>query len=116
MEHQLMVQFLEEQNIIITNPVAILDLILSCDRGKLEYVLKDPTTLNIINKYKQYEDKVRMGHLGKIAQFWLSFIDHSRLIFMLLYSIKVNDLKLFHKCHGDMADLFFAYGGQNYDR
>ena len=94
----------------------LLDLILSCDRGKLESVLKDPTTLNIINKYKQHEDKVRMGHLGKTSEIWLSFIDHSRLIFMLLYSVKVNDLKLFHKCNSDMANLFFAYGGQNYAR
>ena len=98
------------------DPAAILDLILSCDRGKFESVIKDPTTLNIINKYKQYDDNVRMGHLGKTAQIWLSFIDHSRLIFMLLYSIKVKDLKLFHKCNSDMANLFFAYGGQNYAR
>ena len=54
--------------------------------------------------------------MSQIAVFWLSFIDHARLVFMMLYSVKVNDFKLFHKCNGDMAELFFAYGGQNYAR
>ncbi|KAK0148593.1 hypothetical protein N1851_011078 [Merluccius polli] len=35
---------------------------------------------------------------------------------MLQYSVKTNNLALFHKCNGDMADLFFAYDGPNYSR
>ena len=63
-----------------------------------------------------YEEKVCAGHLGKTATFWLSVIDNTRLVLMLLYSVKTNNLALFHKCNGDMADLFFAYDGPNYSR
>ena len=35
---------------------------------------------------------------------------------MLQYSVKTNNLSLFHKCNSDMADLFFAYHGPNYSR
>ena len=82
----------------------------------LDNALSNPTVLDVISKYRAYEEKVRKGHLGKTAVLWLSFIDHGRLLNMLLYSVKVNNLRLFHKCMGDMVDLFFAYGGQNYAR
>ena len=48
--------------------------------------------------------------------FWLSVIDHSRLIKMLQYAVKTNNLDLFHNCNSKMADLFFAYDGPNYSR
>lgn len=35
---------------------------------------------------------------------------------MLIYAVKKNDLKLYHKCVGDMEDLFFSFGGINYAR
>ena len=46
----------------------------------------------------------------------MSIMDHSRLVFMLIFSITTNNLPLFHMCNGDMADLVFAYDGQNYSR
>lgn len=110
-----MEQFVEDEQVKLDDPVAILNLVKSCDREKLDIALKNPTTLNIIAKYKQYEDKVRKGYLGKTAVFWFTFIQHARLLFMLLFSVKVNNFRLFHKCMGEMADLF-AYGGQNYAR
>ena len=88
----------------------------SCDREHLDLALVDPSTINIIQKYRAFEDKVRNGHLGKTATFWSGFIEHSHLIFMLLYSVKTNNLQLFHKCNGEMAALFFAYDGHNYSR
>ena len=35
---------------------------------------------------------------------------------MLIYAVKTNNRKLYHKCNGEMANLFFAYNGQNYCR
>ena len=34
----------------------------------------------------------------------------------LQYSIKKNNLTLFHKCNSDMADLFFDFDGLKYSR
>ena len=117
MERLLLEGFMEEEkDLTITDPVALLILVQSCDRVNLDTAIKDPMTLNVIEKYIQYENKVCTGHLGKTAVYWLSFIDHARLIFMLLYSVKVNNFKLFHKCNSEMANLFFAYGGKNYAR
>ena len=63
-----------------------------------------------------YDEKVRAGHLGKTATFRLSVIDNIRLVLMLLYSVKTNNLALFHKCNGDITDLLFAYDGPNHSR
>ena len=115
LERLLLEQFIEEENVQI-KPEALLDMIKTCEREKLDLTLKDPTTLIIIRQYLDYQGKVRKGHLGKTAVFWLSVMDHSRLGFMLIFSVKTNNLPLFHKCNGDMADLFFAYDGQNYSR
>lgn len=114
MERLLFERFLEEENADVTNPVALLTLVQNCET--LDLALHDPSTLTILEKYEAYEDKVRTGHLGKTAKFWLSVIDHTRLILMMQYVVKTNNLALFHKCNGDMADLFFAFDGQNYSR
>ena len=116
MERLLLQRFMEEENVEITNPKALFDLVQTCSRENLDLALKDPSTLDILKKYEAYENKVRAGHLGKTATFWLSVIDYTRLILTLQYSVKTNNLALFHKCNGDMADLFFAYDGPNYSR
>ena len=43
-------------------------------------------------------------------------MDNAKLIFMLIYAVKTNSRKLFHKCNGEMANLHFVYDGQNYCR
>ena len=53
------------------------------------------------------------AHLESIIDY---FTPINRLIFMLIYSVKSNNLKLFHKCNGEMANLFFAFDGPNYSR
>ena len=116
MERLLIERFIEEENVEVTNPKALLSLIQTCSRETLNITLQDPPTRTILEKYVAYEEKVRAGHLGKTATFWLSMIDHTRLILMLQYSVKTNNLALFHKCSGDMADLLFAYDGPNYSR
>ena len=81
--------------------------------GNLNLTIQDPSTLTGLDTF---EDKVQLGHLGKIATFWPIVIDHAQLIQLLPYSIKTKNFTPFHKCSGDMADLFFAYVGPNYSR
>lgn len=116
MERLLIEQFVKEDNVEVNNPVALINLVKTCSRQTLDLALQDPSTLAILETYCTFEDKVRNGYLGKTAKFWLSVIDHARLILMLQYSVKTNNWDLFHKCNGDMADLFFAYDGPNYSR
>ena len=116
MERLLIERFIKEENVEINNPRAFLSLVQTCCRDNLNAVMEDPSTVNILAKYVAYEDKVRANHLGKTAAFWLSVIDHTRLVLMLQYFVKTNNLALFHKCNSDMADLFFAYDGPNYSR
>ena len=115
-ERLLMERFTEEENIPIDDPTALLNMTQSCNQEHLNKALEDPSTLTLIQKYRDYEEKVRKGHLGKTAAFWTSFITHCHLVFMLLHSIKTNNIQLFHKCNGEMAELFFAFDGHNYSR
>lgn len=115
LERLLLEKFAQEEKIEVSS-VSLLSLVQNCSRENLDQAMQDPGTLSILEKYVAYEHKVRQGHLGKTAMFWMSVIDHTRLILMLQYSIKTNNLSLFHKCNRDMADLFFAFDGQNYSR
>ena len=116
MERLLIEQFVEEEDIPLTIRAALLNMIQSCKRSHLDEALKDPSTLNLIEKYRVYEDKVRNGHLGKTACFWISFASHYHLIVMVLCSVKTNNIQLYHKCNGEMAALFFSFDGHNYSR
>ena len=116
MERLLIEQFAEEEDISVADPAILLRMTQSCNRENLDEATNDPTTLMLISRYQTYEEKVSKGHLGKTATFWMSFITHCRLVFMLLHSVKTNNLQLFHKCNEDMANIFFAFDGQNYSR
>ena len=109
-------QFIQDKNIENCRPEALLSLIHSCIREELKVALNDRSTLDLLKKYKEYEDKVYNGHLGKTAQFWCSIIRNGHLVEMLSFAIKTNNFKLFHKCNGDMSDLFFAYDCPNYSK
>jgi hypothetical protein len=91
-------------------------LIKDCSEENLLSTLQDDSLIQCLNAYFDFQDRVRNGDLGKTGQFWMSFLDHARRIFLLLYAVKVNDLQIFHKCMADMADLFFCFGGINYSR
>ena len=116
MQRLLFERFAEEEDVEANSPVPLLNLVQNWNRENLDLVSQDPATLTILEKYTTYEDRVRNGHLGKTATFWMSVIEHARLLFMLQYAVKTNNFHLFHKCNGDMADLFFAYDGPNYSR
>ena len=91
-------------------------LIRLCNEGHLAEALQDDTMNEYLVDYMSFHKRVRNGELGKTGIFWMSFLDHARRVFLLLYAVKTNNFKLYHKCMGDMADLFFAFGGMNYSR
>jgi hypothetical protein len=99
-----------------TNADALDSLIKLCNEENLVAALQDHTIDQCLNEYLTFQEKVRGGELGKTGRFWISFLDHARRVFMLLYAVKINDLNAFHKCMGEMADLFFSFGGMNYSR
>ena len=63
-----------------------------------------------------FQERVRKGHLRKTFKFWVTFMDNAKLVFMLIYAVKTNNRKLFHKCNGKVANVFLAYDGQDYCR
>ncbi|KAF3859040.1 hypothetical protein F7725_021439, partial [Dissostichus mawsoni] len=83
--------FLEEEKPDIPYEI-LFNLIHSCTSESLNSTLKDPTLLKLIGDYLQYQDKVRRGHLGKTGMFWLSMMDHARLVFMMDFAVKTNNL------------------------
>lgn len=68
--------------------------------------------LTIIKIHKDFQEKVGLGYLGKTARFWISFIYDTKLVLMLIFAFKTNSKKLFQKCNGEVANLFFTYNGQ----
>ena len=115
LERLLLEVFLEEKDINIS-PDSLLEIIKTCNRQNLTLVLQDESIIAIIQEYLDFQDKVRKGHLGKTAVFWLSVMDHQRLVLMLIYAVKTSNRKLYHVINGKMAELFFAFDGQNYSR
>ena len=89
MERLLMEQFTMEEKISIDDPTALLNMTQSCNQQHLNKALEDPSTLTLIQKYHDYEGKVRKGHLGKTAAFWMSFITHCHVVFMLLHCLNL---------------------------
>ena len=87
----------------------LLDTILTCNRQCVDSALNDESTNHLIQMYAEFQEQVCQGHLGKTGRLWISFMDKEKLVFMLNFAVKTNTWKLFHKCNGEMADLFFAY-------
>ena len=65
----LLERFVEDKNVAITNPSALLNLLQTCDHENLQLALQDKMALTIFEQYAAYEDKVETGHLGKTAAF-----------------------------------------------
>ena len=77
MQRLLFERFAEEENVQVSDPMALLNLVQKCNRENLDITLEDPSALTILERYVSYEAKVRNGHLGKTAAFWLSVIEHT---------------------------------------
>lgn len=116
----LLFEVFAKNNKIEIRPESLLNLInvssyRSC-REQLDNILQDKSFAHITNKYEESQTKVQDKHLGRASQFWISFMDNTKLVILLTHSIKTNNMKLFHKCNGEMVALFFAFIGQNYWR
>ena len=118
LERLLIASFMKQRNPTDDKSGAeVLDALIGlCNAENLLAALQDPSVLVYLSDYVNYQEKVRNGELGKTAKFWMTFLDHSRRVFMLIYAVKTNNFKVYHKCMGDMADLFFSFGGINYAR
>ena len=96
--------FFDEENETEIHPQALLNLINACSSSscceQLDEDLPDESVTHITNKYEEFQTKVRDGHLGNTAQFWIFFMDNSKLIFLLTHAVKKNNRKLFHMCNG----------------
>ena len=116
----LLFEVFTEENEIEMRPEALLNLINECSStscgDKLNKAIEDNSVGNIIKNYEEYQEMVRSGHLGKTGQFWISFMDNAKLVFLLTHAVKTNNRKVFHKCNAMMANLFFAFDGPNYSR
>ena len=66
--------------------------------------------------YQQFKQSVRDGHLGKTAQFWLSYMDIVWLILTLIKATKMNDLQLHLASLYSLCPILFAYDHTNYAR
>jgi hypothetical protein len=84
------------------------------DHDKLAEMLTYVDFVQFYQKYLEFKDNVRQGHLGKTAQFWIDYIDKVWLILTFLRATKENDLDLYVTCIQKMCPLFFAYDHQNY--
>ena len=117
LERLLFEVFAEENEI---RPEALLNLTNACSsrtcREQLDKALQDESVTHITNKYEEFQTKVRDGHLGKTTKFWISLMNNAKLVFLLTHALKTNTRKLFRKCSGEIANLFFAFDGQNYSR
>lgn len=63
-----------------------------------------------------FKEKVRDGHLGKTAQFWIWYTDKVWLILCFLQATKENDLDLHIASLRQMCPLYFAFDHHNYAR
>ena len=113
MERLLIKRFIEEMHTIDENDEEraelMVRLINAVTEENLNLLLSNPSITAYVNEYKEFQHKVREGLLGKTGVFWISFLDDARRVFMLIYAYKVNNLHIFHKAMGDMADLFFLH-------
>ena len=117
MERLLYRSFLEEMSDLnISDPVILLQFIQNITKETLGDTIEDESVNVVLQKYLAYENSVRSGYIGKTAAFWIAVIDHTRFLFMLQFAVKTNNYKLFYKCNGQMAELFFTYDGPNYSR
>ena len=116
LERLLFEVFQDQRGQEIQDSAVITSLFVSPNREQLKIALQSPVITALIEEYLQFEEKVRQGHRGKTAVFWISVIDQAHLLLMLQHAVKTNDFKLFHYCNGKMAELFFAFDGQNYSR
>ena len=92
------------------------DLMTSPTPNSLAEAQADPAIVMYLEGFRRFCDEVRSGNLGKTGQLWMSYIDHVWMVLSLIHAVKHNNFLLYAHCLSSMADIFFAFGGQNYAR
>ena len=82
-----MKKLVEKVNTEEHNPASLFNLVEDCSRRKLDLVTEDDSANAFLQKYLDYEEKVRKAYLGQTSIFWLSVTGHSRLLMILQYSV-----------------------------
>ena len=91
---RLLIYVIVEQTNTEIHPQALLDVIQTCNRNKVDAAHKDESTNPLIQKYVGFQKQVCKGNLGKTARFWVSFMDNGKEVFMLIYAAKTNNMKI----------------------
>ena len=86
------------------------------DKDTLADVSANPNVITVLSSLTRFRSAVKAGKLGKTAQFWLSYMDHVRLVLQLLEAVKTNNYLLYVASIHEMSSLFFSFDGQNYAR
>ncbi|MES9950704.1 MAG: hypothetical protein ABW118_17235 [Candidatus Thiodiazotropha sp.] len=127
--HKVMLEALErlliqkfEQSLLETERLSqnTSDLLLTATKNPshdtLQEMKENEDLCSYFARYKQFKQSVRDGHLGKTAQFWLSYMDIVWLILTLIKATKMNDLQLHLASLYSLCPILFAYDHTNYAR
>lgn len=109
MQRLLFERFAEQENAEVYNPMGPLNLVQICNRENLDLALSDPNTLTILERYTSYRRLSAQRSIWKDSQI-LAKRDTSHTYVAVF--VEDQQLPLFHKCNGDMADLFSLMTGQ----
>ena len=94
---RLVIDVFVEQTNTEMHSQALLDVIQACDRNNVDAAYKDESTNLLIQKFVGFQEQVCKRRLGKTARFWILLMYNAKLAFMLIYAVKTNNRKLFHK-------------------
>lgn len=92
------------------------DILETCSPDAIKAAIKNDAMREYLDKFLVYLEECRVGSLGKTAQFWLSYMDHVRILLALIHAVKHNDFELYAYCIHAMGPIFFSFNGQNYAR
>ena len=72
--------------------------------------------INLIQRYKRFQTKVRCGTKGKTAQFWMLYLDLFRAQVMAHTAIQENDLDMLIAAWKKFIPMYFSTNKVNYAR
>ena len=82
----------------------------------LKQTMENEKCRSYFETYQSFKTSVRIGKLGKTAQYWLSYMDNVWMILMLIKLTKSNDLDLHIAALYQLCPLLFAFDHHNYAR
>ena len=112
-------QWLETQSVDSSILERITDVMKSLSenvcQSKFDEVMKDPTVLEFEGYFHKYRGHLRSGQ-GKLASFWMSYIDMVEVVLDLIRASREGLWKLHLSAVHSMIPWCFAYNRMNYAR